>query len=150
MKKLNHFKISQISQSFFSTFCGAPVVPKIVPLTREMVIEHFTLHIQKVCNNQVTVVKYSMPKEFYGRISVDTFWEIICSFLRNEMKFTNIVPNYYSTGLLFESDYNSIPFNHFYCVSQKQSSHHGEYFMQDYNCKIGGAVNFVVFRIYKA
>lgn len=139
-----------MSQTFLSTFCGAPVVPKILPLTQKDVQNHFTSYIENACVNPVTVVKYSMPKEFYGRISSIEFWSIISSFLRNQMKFSIIKSNYYSTGMLYGSDYNSMPFQSFYLVTQKQASQHGEYFMQDYNCTDDSKIDLVVFRIYKA
>ena len=139
-----------MSQTFLSTFCSAPVVPKILPITEQNVIDHFTSYIEETCKDKCTVVKYSMPKDFYGHISYNAFWSIITSFLKNNMKFTIINPNYFSTGMLFDSDYNSMPFKLFYRVSQKQASHHGEYFMQDYNCIDDSKIDFVVFRIYKS
>jgi len=139
-----------MSQTFLSTFCSAPVVPKILPITEQNVIDHFTSYIENSCTGQYTVVKYSMPTEFYGRISYNAFWSIITSFLKNNMKFTIINPNYFSTGMLFDSDYATMPFKLFYCVTQKQASHHGEYFMQDYNCIDDNKIAFVVFRIYKS
>jgi hypothetical protein len=139
-----------MSQTFLSTFCGAPVVPKIQPLTEKEVIDHFTSYIEQTCKDECTIVKYSMPKEFYGRINSINFWQIICSFLSNQMKFKIISSNYFGIGMLFECDYNLMSFKTFYCVSQRESSQHGEYFMQDYNCKDYDKIDFVVFRIYKA
>jgi hypothetical protein len=139
-----------MSHTFLSTFCGAPVVPKILPITEQDVIDHFTSCIENSCTGQDTVVKYSMPTEFYGLICSINFWSIITSFLRNHMKFSIIKADYYSTGMLFDSDYNSMPFKSYYCVTQKQASQHGEYFTQDYNCTDDNKINFVVFRIYKS
>ena len=139
-----------MSQTFLSTFCSAPVVPKILPVTEQDVITHFTTYIEKSCIEQVTVVKYLMPKEFYGRICSINFWTIISSFLRNQMKFSIIKTKSYSTGMLFDSDYNSMPFQKFYLVTQEEKTQHGEYWMQDYNCMDDNKINFVVFRIYKA
>jgi hypothetical protein len=139
-----------MSQTFLSTFCNAPVVPEILPVTEQDVINHFTKYIENSCIDSVTVVKYSMPKEFYGRIYSINFWTIISSFLQNQMKFTIIKANYYSTGMLFDSDYAKMQFKSYYLVTQKQASHHGEYFMQDYNCTDTSKIDFVVFRIYKS
>ena len=139
-----------MSQTFLSTFCGAPVVPKNSSLTKQDVENHFTSYIENACVNPVTVVKYSMPKEFYGRISVNTFWSIIHSFLCNQMKFSVSNRNYGSLGMLFDSDYNTMPYQSFYLVKQEQASHHGEYFMQDYICNYDNKIDFVAFRIFKA
>lgn len=139
-----------MSQTFLSTFCSSPTRPVIKAVTEQEVVNHFTTYIENSCIDSVTVVKYSMPKDFYGRISYNAFWSIITSFLKNNMKFTIINPNYFSIGMLFDYDYNSMPFQLFYRVTQKQASHHGEYFMQDYNCTDDSKIDFVVFRIYKA
>jgi hypothetical protein len=139
-----------MSQTFLSTFCSAPVAPKIHPLTEKDVISHFTSHIEQTCNNEYSIVKYSMPKEFYGRIHSTYFWGYITNFLENDMKFLSIKPDYFSIGMLFDSDYAIMPFKSFYRVIQKEASQHGEYFMQDYNCKENENISFIVLRIYKA
>lgn len=145
------------SMSFFDKYCNAPAQVVPITITQEIVIENYKKHIDMQCKStpqQTVVVKYSMPNEFRGKIDNLTFWTYILNFLANDMKFKCILASYGSSGMLFDSDYESMAFQTYYAVTEKESSHHGEYFMQDYNMRyengIPRNISFVVFRIFKS
>ena len=139
--------------SFFDKYCNAPSQSVPVPITQQNVIDDYKKHIELLCADTKKtdcIIKYSMPHQFIGRIEPYMFWSYIFSFLKNDMKFTCIEPSFCGSGLLFNSIYESMEFLKFYAVAQKQSSQHGEYFLQDYNCTKYCDVSFVVIRIFKS
>lgn len=134
-----------MSHDFISRYCGAPSQVEPKRITQQEVIDNFTNYIQKTCIQTNNIVRYSMPDKFIGLIHPDEFWSYIISFLESTMKFTrNSLLNYYSSGLLFESDYQTMAFKTFYTINQEKSS------MKERYCTRNDNISYVIFRIYKS
>jgi len=148
-----------MNQSFLDKYCAAPsqqVMQKVMhQITKESVIENFTNFIDNSCKsaspNSSRVITYKFPEEFHGQIIPSVFWQYIINFLNFTMKFNKIYVNRY-TGLniLCNCDYDNMPCNSYYPITEKNSSHHGEYFKQDYYCHDDIYITSVVIRIFKS
>jgi len=145
-------------KDFFSMFCGAPVVVPPKPITENDVNEYIKAQISDKCKDlqsgQSTVIKLEFPEEFRGLLTPTNFWYHCRQFLDKVMKFkhkgpSHLVTLYYRDEMIFDHAYNSMPFQHYYTIEQREQSHYNEFYTQDY-IKNDDCYNMIVFRIYKS
>ncbi len=157
------------SMDFFSQYCGVPAPVPVKVITQKDVNEYIKDTITDICQDlpskSFKVVKITFPSKFNDFSNTKMFWEYCQNFLSTQMKFSQIktlpdfytlnsytntvVSNYNRPKPVYEGDYNSMPLQHFYTITQKEEGRWNEWYMQDYVTNQND-IDMIVFRIYKA
>ena len=136
-----------MSQDFLNKYCNTPPKIEMTPITKEEIIKHFTDHIEQTCINEDNIVQYTMPTEFIGKISNESFWHIIYNFLTFTMGFE------YDMGWKMEyiDDifYEYMNYKEYYTIWERPNPYYPEY-TEKLLCFDSTKINTVVFRIYNS
>lgn len=138
------------NDAFISGLCTKPVEysPEIVDASEEEVQEHFKNYIKETCTKQITLVEYLMPDEFKARVSKQTFFGWIHSFLHFEMGFEDYDPGMGHMDEVWESTFEEMEFKNFYMVHLKPVEDGPDFRQYAVNFNDLSRIDKVVFRIY--